>query len=124
MELISSFFADCGQKTDKVSLDSIYAMDEMAIRLDSYPSRTYEEIGARRVSAVSTGHELAKLPVALVISASGKKLPLLVIVPRKTVLKEFVPPANVVVMYKTNATFDSNMFLSVCNFIIDSLFKC
>ena len=62
-------------------------MDEIAIRLDSPNNRTYETVGTRRVAALTTGHEKARISVAFCASASGQKLPLVVVLPRKTALK-------------------------------------
>jgi hypothetical protein len=55
------------------------------------------------------------MSAAFCASASGKKLPVLIVVPRLTDLPNYTPPENVVVHYKASATFDDvvikNQFL-------------
>lgn len=48
-----------------------------------------------------------KVSVAFFASASGIKLAALILVPRKTPLLNFTPPQNVLVVYKSFATFDA-----------------
>ena len=86
-EEMESFFNKCNRKLRDVNPASIFNMDEIAIRLDSPHNSTYELIGSQRVAATTTGNEQARLSVAFCASASGEKLPLVVIVPRKTPLK-------------------------------------
>ena len=83
---IDAFFHTCNRKLSSVCLDAIYNMDEISIRLDSPLNRTYERIGTKRVAATTTGNEMTRLSVAFCASANGTKLPLLVVLPRKTPL--------------------------------------
>ncbi len=55
----------------------------------------------------TSGNEKTKLSAAFCSSSNGKKLPVLIIVPRKTDLPNFQPPDNVVIIYKSSATFDA-----------------
>ena len=81
-------------------------MDETALRLDAPCSYSYAERGSQRVVADTTGHEAVRVSIALCASASGKKLPVLVIIPRATPLPGFVPPDNVILLYRTASTFN------------------
>ncbi|CAF0794025.1 unnamed protein product [Brachionus calyciflorus] len=84
-----------------------FNMDETAIRLDEPNNYTYEITGTRRVKATTSGHEMNKVSVAFCASANGEKLPALILVPRITELKDFVPPYNVLVVYNKAANFSS-----------------
>ena len=84
-------------------------MDETAIYLDNPTKYTFDRIGTRRVKAVTTGCEKARLSAAFSATASGNKLPILIIIPRKTDLPNFIPPSNVKLIYKTNATFNDEI---------------
>ena len=61
------------------------------------------------MDVLTAGHEKTKVSFAACANAAGDKLPLMVLLPRKTKLKDFTPPSNVVVVYDTKATFDSYM---------------
>jgi hypothetical protein len=54
-----------------------------------------------------------RISAAFSATASGLKLPILVLVPRKTKLPNFEAPSNVCIIYKTSATFDQNI---VCEY--------
>ena len=81
-------------------------MDETAIRLNDPSNYTYEIRGSQRVKAITSVHEMNKISVAFCASLSGMKLPALMLVPRKTPLPNLTPPANVLVVYRSSATFD------------------
>ncbi|RNA17277.1 pogo transposable element with KRAB domain-like [Brachionus plicatilis] len=89
-------------------------MDETSIYLDFPSNYTYDTKGARRVKANTTGGERVKLSAAFTASASGEKLPIYIVVPRKTDLPNFKVPDNVVVHYKSGATFDTDL---LCEYI-------
>lgn len=84
-------------------------MDETALRLDAPSAYSYAERGSQRVVADTTGHEAVRISIALCASASGTKLPILVIIPRATPLPGFVPPDNVIVLYRTASTFNGEI---------------
>ena len=67
-------------------------------------------MGARNVAATTTGGERTKVSMAFSATADGRKLPILIILPRKKPLKAFEPPENVVILYKKKSkTFDSQV---------------
>jgi hypothetical protein len=68
----------------------VYGADHFAIQLDSPIDRTYDEIGVKRVPVVTSGNEKVKISVMACASADGSKLPLVVLVPRKTPLKVYL----------------------------------
>ncbi len=49
------------------------------------------------------------MSAAFCASADGHKLPVLIIVPRKTDIPSFTPPENVIVHYKSSTTFDEQV---------------
>ena len=75
--------------------------------MDPPSNYTNAEIGATRINATSTGHEMQKVSVMVCASASGFKFPLVIVVPRKT--KDFTAPDNTIVVYKPSGTFDSSL---------------
>ena len=85
MGTIDEFFTKCNEYLGDPA--TVYNMDEIAIRLDSPNNRTYDSVGTRRVAALTTGHEKARISVAFCASAAGQKLPLVVVIPRKTAIK-------------------------------------
>ena len=48
------------------------------------------------------------MSLALAASADGEKLPITVLIPRKTALPDYEPPANLHVVYGTNDTFKAD----------------
>jgi hypothetical protein len=84
-------------------------MDETAVYLDFPSSCTCETTGSQSVPGYTTGMERVRLSAAFCASADGRKLPLLIIIPRATELLNFTPPDNVVLLYKTGARFNSEI---------------
>jgi hypothetical protein len=60
---------------------------------------TYAKRGTKAVNSYTTRQERTKISCAFCASASGKKLPVLILVPRKKPLKNFTPPENVIIVY-------------------------
>jgi hypothetical protein len=56
---------------------------------------TYEKKRTKIVKSVTSGKERTKISCAFCASANGEKLPVLVLIPRKTPIKNFTPPDNV-----------------------------
>ena len=52
---------------------------------------------------------MQKVSVMVCPSASGFKFPLVIVVPRKTPMKNFRAPDNTIVVYKPSGTFDSSL---------------
>ena len=108
---LRNFFNDCNNIFRKVyfNRDKIFNMDETSIYLD-YPSNyTYDKRGTRRVKANTAGSERTRMSAAF--TASGSKLPIVVLVPRKTEIPDYVPPDNVLLIYKTAATFNDDVLV-------------
>ncbi len=53
---------------------------------------TYETKGSQNVGATTSGAERTKISMAVTATSDGRKLPILVILPRKKPLKEFQCP--------------------------------
>lgn len=68
-------------------LGSIFNMDETSIYLDFPSPYTYDKRGSKRVKAATSGHEQTRISAAFCASADGTKLPILVLLPRKTPIK-------------------------------------
>ena len=82
-----------------VPRSSVINLDETSIYLDAKSNYTYDQVGAKRVPATTSGNEKTRISVYFAASASGYKLKPLIIVPRVNPLKDFEPPNNVVVVY-------------------------
>ncbi|CAF0916277.1 unnamed protein product [Brachionus calyciflorus] len=100
--------------------DQIYNIDETTIYLDSSENYTYDKKGAKRIVANTSGNERTRISIAIGASATGKKLPIVLIIPRKKELKNFSVPSNVVLVYKPSGTFNSktektNSLLGSCH---------
>lgn len=80
--------------------NTLFALDETSIQVDDPGTRTYDSKGSKQIKAVTAGGEKTKISALFCASADGTKLPVLVLLPRKTPLKDFVVPDNVIVEYK------------------------
>ncbi|RNA22105.1 pogo transposable element with KRAB domain-like [Brachionus plicatilis] len=97
----------CGRDLPKNAINkAVFNMDETSIYL-YYPSNyTYAVKGSKTVTAITTGGEKARISALFTASADGDKLPIFILVPRITDLPNFTPSDNVVVKYKSSATFN------------------
>jgi hypothetical protein len=89
IEVINSFHTRCNNVCDPANIheSAVYGGDHFCITLDSPLDRTYDEIGVKRVPIVTAGAERVRLSVMACASADGVKLPLEILVPRKTPIK-------------------------------------
>jgi hypothetical protein len=71
--VINEFFDLC--KLRNIDREQIYATDETNFRLDAPPNYTYETRGNKRVGAITSGKEKAKVSVMACATAIGVKLP-------------------------------------------------
>ena len=118
--VIKGFFKNCDKIIeDGYTNDQIINMDETSIYLDFPSNYTYERKGAKRVKSVTTGGGRVRVSAAFTATASGIKLPILVLIPRKTPLPNFQPPPNVCIIYKQSATFDQHV---ICQYL-DTIIK-
>ncbi len=78
-------------------------------------------MGTQNVVATSSGGERTKISMAFTATSDGRKLPILIILPRKNPLKQFQIPNNVVILYKPKSkTFDSQVMRDV---YVDKIIK-
>ena len=114
---INNFIANCASEiqTRQLSRKSIFNMDETTIYLDSKSNYTYDQIGSRRVPAQSSGNEKTRLSVCFCALAFGEKFRVMVIIPRVTPIKDYIPPNNVYIVYSKSGTFNENIISN--NFI-------
>ena len=119
---IKKFFSTCQNIVNTTSFDerTIINMDETSIYLDFPSNYTFEKKGSKRVPATTTGSERTRLSAAFSAPASGEKLPILILIPRKKDLPNFTPPENVVLIYKSGGTFND----SVINEYLEKVIKC
>ncbi|CAF0867105.1 unnamed protein product [Brachionus calyciflorus] len=110
---ITSFFENISESicSAQFSDAQILNMDESAIYLDAPSNYTYSPIGAKRVKANTSGSEKTRLSAAFTGVADGTKLPIFVMIPRKTPLKEFQPPPLAALHYSSSTSFDEETIL-------------
>lgn len=89
------------------SVVKIIDQEVLLLYLDTTENYTYDQRGSQRVVANTSGSEKTRLTIGIGGSADGTKLPLVIIVPRKKPLRNFVVPSNIIIVYKTPATFDA-----------------
>lgn len=94
LEIIKKHLNECEQLLTGIDRNQIINMDETAIYLDSASNYSYAVRGSKRIKATTTGNERTKLSAAFTAAASGRKLPIFMIIPRKTDLPDFEPPDN------------------------------
>jgi hypothetical protein len=59
----------------------------------------------------TTGNDRTKFSAAFSANANGKKLPVSIIILRITDSPNFTPPDNVLLVYKSGATFDTHIII-------------
>ncbi len=91
------------------STNAIISFDETSIYADMLGSFTYEQKGKSKVSAVSSGNEKTRLSCLMASTMSGKKLPVIVVIPRKRPFQNFLHNENVVIVYETGGTSFLNL---------------
>ncbi|CAF1093596.1 unnamed protein product [Brachionus calyciflorus] len=113
LEQIENFFEKISEviETHQYSKSQILNMDETAIYLDAPSNYTYSPIGVKRVKATTSGSEKTRLSAAFTGAADGTKLPIFVIVPRKTPLKEFQPISLTALHYSSSCSFDETTII-------------
>jgi hypothetical protein len=89
-------------------------MDETSIYLDFPCNYTYTVKGAKKVKCVTTGNERTRISAAYSATASGIKLPLFLVLPRLKDLPNYTPPDGVIILNKTNGTFNDDV---ICKYI-------
>ncbi|CAF0972309.1 unnamed protein product [Brachionus calyciflorus] len=87
-------------------------MDETSIYLDFPSNYTFEEKGTKRIKTITNGAERVRLSAAFSATADGEKLPVYVLVSRKSDLPNYTPPNNVQIEYKTGATFNEHVVVN------------
>ena len=100
----------------KLTSDNIVNMDEVPLTFDIPMNRTVDVQGSSSITIRTTGHEKSHFTVVLACTASGKKLPPMVIFKRKTAVKAKLP-SGVVVHQNEKGWMDNdtmNLWLSTC----------
>jgi transposase-like protein len=97
-EKITAFRQFVIEQTAKHSIksDNIINMDEVPLTFDIPMGRTVEFKGTQSINIRTTGHEKSSFTVVLSCTATGKKLPPMVVFKRKTAIKEKIPSGIVV----------------------------
>jgi hypothetical protein len=76
-----------------------------------FSNYTFAKKGSRRVKATTSGNERTRLSAAFSSTASGLKLPIFLIVPRKTDLPDYEPPEECILKYKTGGTINNDVIV-------------
>ena len=92
----------------------IFGFDETSIYLDFPSNYTYEKKGVRRVKATTAGSERTRISAAFTASADGTKLQIYIVIPRARPFKDYIPPSNVFINYKTGGTFNEDI---ICDYL-------
>lgn len=101
-------FAASQQRQYNIDLDHIINMDEVPLTFDIPMLRSVETRGVSSVTIRTTGHEKSHFTVVLGCCASGKKLPPMIILKRKTIPTEKFP-AGIVVENNAKGWMDTDM---------------
>ncbi len=109
VDVVKKFFVSLENKVKNHR--EIFNMDETSIYLDFPSNYTYAKKGSKRVIAQTTGNEKTRLSAAFTATADGEKFPIFIIIPRKTELKDFDLPRNVITVYKSDSTFNEDVIL-------------
>ena len=90
VEKLKSFRTFVQKQIDdhKIRNDNIIIMDQLPLTFDIPMNRTVKQNGTSSVTIGTTGHEKSSFIVVLVCTASGRKLPPMMIFTRKTTIKE------------------------------------
>ncbi|KAK7088131.1 hypothetical protein V1264_022083 [Littorina saxatilis] len=91
-----------------IGLDFIVNMDEVPLSFDMPLTRTINKKGESSVSIKTTGHEKSNFTCVLACTASGIKLPPMLIFKRKTMPKEKFP-AGIVIKVNVKGWMDETM---------------
>lgn len=94
----------------KLQLPQIINMDETPLTFDCPPNRTVDEVGAKTITILTTGHEKMSFTCVLACSANGDKLKPLLIFKRKTIPKGKYPSDIVVCANESGWMCEDIMF--------------
>ena len=109
--ILESFFLNCVEILRKYNFDrsKIYNMDETSIYLDCPSKYSYATKGEKRIKVDTHGGEMVRMSACFSANAFGEKCPIYVLIPRKDELPGYIPPQNVIIMYKQSATFNEDV---------------
>lgn len=88
------------RKTYNFELSQIASMDEVPLTFDVPSNRTVSVKGVNTMAVKTSGHEKTHFTVVLACCADGTKLPPMIILKRKTFLKEKIPSGVIVHMHE------------------------
>jgi hypothetical protein len=94
LDVIKKWIDDLQNVLHNVDRAQIINMDETSIYLDAPSNYTYTKKGSRRVKVTTSGNERTRMSAAYSAAANGAKLPIFIIVSRKTDLPNFESPEN------------------------------
>lgn len=107
VEIINDYFKETRYfiESKKFTLNQIINFDETSFYMDMPGNYTLEMKGSRRARCKTTGKEKVRLSCIFSATASGIKLPILCVVPRKTELPNVNFPENVIVLYAVDGLY-------------------
>ena len=116
--------AACVRQIVDFNYNQIYHMDEMIIY---FGSNSYEFSHLRKLKSNMGVSKYTRISAAIGASASGQKLPIFMLIPRLTPLKNrdgslYVPPDNVILRYKAIGTFSQDMMIDYFTYIKENAY--
>jgi len=85
--------------------DEIFNFDESSFYMDAVGAYTVAQKGSRKTYAKTTGHEKVRLSCLMCATASGKKLKILCVVPRKKRIAALEENPDMVIIYETKGIY-------------------
>ena len=85
--------------------------DESAFYMDAPPNYTYEQAGSQRVEVGTSGKEKVRISCLFCFNSSGQKLSILCVLPGNSGFEEVQWPANVIPVYSTKGTINTEVLI-------------
>ncbi len=82
-------------------MNEIFGFDESSFYMDAPGSFSIAKKGSKRVAAKTSGKEKTRLSCLMTATASGRKLPIVCIVPRKKKIEGLSLPETSLVIFDT-----------------------
>ena len=101
--------------------DNVYNMDETSWKLNQVPDKTLAKVGSESVHGYIVGNLKTNFTAIATISASGKKLPLIIIAKGKSsnCTKKFINDSHeYFITYSENGWMNSDVMISYLNYLM------
>ena len=101
--------SEVDREAKKFSQDQILNFDETSFYMDVPNNYSIKNKGSKKVHVETTGKEKVRLSCLMTATASGIKLPIVCVVPRKKPIPNMPNPKNMFIIYGTGGNFNSNI---------------